>query len=142
MGKGETDIINTEQYQIEKAQYLVQSVRGDEWVLFSPPFDVTNVYVLEAYPETYLEELATTNRGRSYELQAEANMDFFFQYCYQIVEMNTRDDFYYIYNAWKRDNSKFEKGAGLTCNVHRVFGIGTKRTKNSQLIGNIYLRIQ
>ena len=107
------DVINTEQYQIEKAQYLVQSVRGDEWVLFSPPFDVTNVYVLEAYPETYLEELATTNRGRSYELQAEANMDFFFQYCYQIVEMNTRDDFHYIYNAWKRDNSKFEKGAGL-----------------------------
>lgn len=107
------DVINTEEYQIEKAQYVVQSVRGDEWVLFSPPFDVTNVYVLEAYPETYLEELATTNRERAYTLQAEANMDFFFQYCYQIVEMNTGDDFHYIYNAWKRDVSKFEKGAGL-----------------------------
>ena len=107
------EVINEEEYQIEKAQYIVQSVRGDEWVLFSPPFDVTNVYVLEAYPETYLEELAKTNLERAYELQAEANMDFFFQYCYQIVEMNTRDDFRYIYNAWKRDASKFEKGAGL-----------------------------
>lgn len=107
------DVINAEEYQIEKAQYIVQPVRGDEWVLFSPPFDVTNVYVLEAYPETYLEELATTNRERAYELQAEANMDFFFQYCYQIVEMNTGDDFHYIYNAWKRDVSKLEKGAGL-----------------------------
>lgn len=107
------DVINAEEYQIEKAQYIVQPVRGDEWFLFSPPFDVTNVYVLEAYPETYLEELAATNIERAYELQAEANMDFFFQYCYQIVEMNTGDDFRYIYNAWKRDVSKLEKGAGL-----------------------------
>ena len=107
------DVINAEEYQIEKAQYIIQSVRGDEWVLFSPPFDVTNVYVLEAYPETYLEELATTNRNRAYELQAESNMDFFFQYCLRIVDMKTTDDFHSIYNVWKRDVSKFEKGAGL-----------------------------
>ena len=107
------DVINAEEYQIEKAQYIIQSVRGDEWVLFSPPFDVTNVYVLEAYPETDLEDLATTNRNRAYELQAESNMDFFFQYCLRIVDMNTTDDFHSIYNVWKRDVSKFEKGAGL-----------------------------
>lgn len=104
-------IQNEEAYQVEKEQYLVQAIRGDEWILFSPPFDVTDVYVIEAYPEEELVELAVDNMDEAYILQAKAAVDLFFYVVYDIVISNTSANFDNLYQKWIED-SNLKKGAG------------------------------
>ena len=106
------NITNENSYRIEKAQYILKSVRGDEWMLFCPPFDVTNVYVLEAYPETDLVNIAKTSTYDAQLLQAQANMDFFYYVCYYADNKDggTNKDLWALYNLWYNDG--WIKGAG------------------------------
>ena len=104
------DVIdNKDRYQVDKAQYLVQAVRGDEWMLFSPPFDVTNVYVIEAYPEELLAEMEDLDEALN--LQAKSIMDLFFYVVYDVVVSNTSADFWALYTKWK-NNKSLTTGAG------------------------------
>ena len=109
------NIENTESYQIEKAQYILKPlVRADEWILFVPPFDITNVYVLESYPESDLENLAET-QGKDEALiwQAGSTMDFLYYICNYTTsgESGTNGDLWALYDMWRR-NTKYTIGAG------------------------------
>ena len=111
------NIQNTEPYRIEEAQYFFQAVRGDEWMFFSPPFDVTNVYILESYPEADLIEVAKTSLTDAYDLQARAATDLFFYLTYDAVISDSHGNMWEIYRKW-RENSKLTKGAGAIKLTH------------------------
>ena len=50
------NIINEEEYVIYDKVYILMPLVANEWKLFSPPFDISNVYVIESYPENKLIE--------------------------------------------------------------------------------------
>lgn len=106
------DITNTAAYQVDEAQFMVKPIyNADEWMLFCPPFDITNVYVVEAYPEEELKTIAETNMDEAYRLQATAAVDLFFYLGYDIGFNQTNSDFWTIYNKWK-NNKELTTGAG------------------------------
>ena len=106
------DITNTAAYQVDEAQFMVKPIyNADEWMLFCPPFDITNVYVVEAYPEEELKTIAETNMDEAYRLQATAAVDLFFYLGYDIGFNQTNSDFWTIYNKWK-NNKDLTTGAG------------------------------
>ena len=70
-------ILNQDSYTISENIYYIKAVTADEWMLFSPPFDVSNVYVIESYPENELVNLAQiSTRANAIATQAQYNMDF------------------------------------------------------------------
>jgi hypothetical protein len=48
------EIINNDAYVIYDKIYMLMPVIANEWKLFAPPFDVSNIYVIESYPEAEL----------------------------------------------------------------------------------------
>ena len=71
------NIDNNENYDIHEEMYYMRVVAADEWIMFAPPFDISNIYVVETSSETKLEEKCKNeNRGAALKLQAERNMDF------------------------------------------------------------------
>ncbi len=50
------NILNEEEYVIYDKVYMLMPLVANEWKLFSPPFDISNVYVIESYPENKLIE--------------------------------------------------------------------------------------
>ena len=46
-----SDVTNEDQYRIEYGIYMMMPIMSDEWMLFSPPFDVANVYIMETTTE-------------------------------------------------------------------------------------------
>ena len=108
-------ILNEEPYQIEKAQYILKPLKqADEWILFVPPFDITNVYVLESYPESDLVDFAEKH-GIDDALikQAGATMDFFYYICNYAGGSNggTNGNLWALHDQWKR-NTKYIIGDG------------------------------
>ena len=53
-GEGNQYILNTESYIVKDKVYWVRPVVANEWRMFVPPFDVANIYIVEAYPEEQL----------------------------------------------------------------------------------------
>lgn len=106
------DIQNTAPYKIDEAQYVIKPIEAaDRWMLFSPPFDVTNIYVLEAYPEEKLVEMAPTDNSQAYYQQAKSALDMFFYIGYYTVFTGGAVNFWTMYNYWKND-ANLEKGRG------------------------------
>jgi hypothetical protein len=91
---------------------MLMSVKGDEWMLFSPPFDISEVYVIETYKEDALAAMAkSTSWHDAIEMQAAANMDFFYALCYNIGYLTTQNGLDAIYYDWsvtlaKNNNAK------------------------------------
>ena len=104
IGDLSSEVLNDEQYTIQQEQYLLMSVKGDEWILFSPPFDISEVYVIETCKETDLETMAK-NEGwyEAINKQAAANMDFFYALCYNIGYLNSSNNLNGIYQSWYQD---------------------------------------
>lgn len=50
------NILNENNYVIYDKVYMLMPVVANDWKLFSPPFDVSNVYIIESYPEQKLIE--------------------------------------------------------------------------------------
>ena len=50
------NITNANDYVIYDKIYMLMPVVANDWKLFSPPFDVSNVYIIESYPEQKLIE--------------------------------------------------------------------------------------
>ena len=103
-GGSSSDVENTEPYTIQQEQYMLMSVNADEWMLFSPPFDISEVYVIETCKETDLESIAT-NEGwqAAINKQAAANMDFFYVLCYNIGYLNSVNNFNGVYQSWYQE---------------------------------------
>lgn len=111
-----SDIENEEAYTIQDAQYLVKPIEAaDEWMLFSPPFDVTNVYVLETFPEDSLKKVPLLYDA--YKIQTQSVMDFAFYYAYYIEYMQTTYSFWKIYDYWRKDPN-LTKGPGRVQLTH------------------------
>lgn len=107
-----SDILNEEPYTIQQEQYMMMSVKADEWFLFAPPFDVSEVYVLETYKEDHLAAMAkTTSWQDAIDLQADANMDLFYALCYSIDYTESANNFDGIIYAWTQEIGK-PNGAG------------------------------
>ncbi len=48
------EITNNNEYIISDKVYIMKPIVATDWILFCPPFDVANVYIVEAYPERQL----------------------------------------------------------------------------------------
>lgn len=107
-----SDITNEEPYTIQQEQYMMMSVKADEWFLFAPPFDISEVYVLETFKETELENMAK-NEGwqAAMNKQAVANMDLFYAMCYMIDYTESVNNFDGILYSWTQEIGK-PNGAG------------------------------
>ena len=112
LGNTYSDITNAEPYTIQQSQYMLMSVKADEWFLFTPPFDISEVYVLETHNETELDATAK-NEGwqAAIDLQAAANMDFFYALCYYMHYVGSENDIDPIIRDWK-DELGTPRGAG------------------------------
>ena len=67
-------ITNGEDYIISQAiYYITPIVEADKWFAFCPPFDVSNVYVFESYPEAVLSK--NNSRADALKEQAKSNLD-------------------------------------------------------------------
>ena len=49
-------INDNDNYDIEKKVYMLKPVVAGEWTMFVAPFNVTNVYVIEAYPDAQIQK--------------------------------------------------------------------------------------
>ena len=69
-------IANATDYTVYNSIYYVTTAVADEWMLFCPPFDVTNVYVIEAANEELLANLANSSDIEdARKMQAKYNLD-------------------------------------------------------------------
>ena len=111
-GGWSSDVENTEPYTIQQEQYMLMSVKADEWFLFAPPFDISEVYIVETYKEDELAAMAkSTSWQDAIDLQAAANMDFFYALCYNIGYLEAANGLDAIYYDWsvtlaKNNNAK------------------------------------
>jgi hypothetical protein len=136
-GGWSSDVENTEPYTIQQEQYMLMSVKADEWMLFSPPFDISEVYVVETYKEDELAAMAkSTSWNDAIDLQAAANMDFFYALCYNIGYLETQNGLDAIYYDWsvtlaKNNNAKGKiklnhfTGSNYTANYYLQRSSGT-----------------
>lgn len=64
---------NTTSYTIYDDFYYIISINADNWMAFCPPFDVSEVYVIESYPE---QEFIKMDKATAIQKQAKYNLDF------------------------------------------------------------------
>ena len=104
-------VLNENPYTIQREQYMLMSVKADEWFLFAPPFDISAVYVVETSKEADLETIAA-NEGwqAAINKQAASNMDFFYALCYNMGYLESKNNFDGIYVSW-RDELRSKTGA-------------------------------
>ena len=103
-------VTNAKPYQIENKVYYITTATADVWQTFTAPFDVENIYVMEAYPEAKLEDYASTVsagtnvRDAVMTLQARYNAHFasFFGVAMCIHPNKTFDMIYSDFNTWAR----------------------------------------
>lgn len=57
-------INNTDVYTIQDKVYMLMPIEAAKWTMFVAPFDVKNIYVIEAYPEKQLLKDFGTSRGK------------------------------------------------------------------------------
>ena len=59
-----SSVSTADAYTINKRVYMLMPIEAAKWMLFSPPFDVANVYVIESYPENQLVKDYGGKRGK------------------------------------------------------------------------------
>ena len=89
-------------YTINKKVYMLMPVEAAKWTLFTPPFDVANVYVIESYPENQLIKDHGGKRGKipatsvkaARAAQASRMMDLYAIWYFEGKGMGTPSDFF------------------------------------------------
>ena len=132
-----SEVTNPDSYTIQQEQYMLMSIKADEWFLFAPPFDISEVYVVETYNEDALNSMAkTTSWQDAIAMQATSNMDFFYALCYNIGYLNSVNKLDGIYYDWsvtlaKNNNAKGKiklnhfTGSNYTANYYLQRSSGT-----------------
>ena len=116
------NIENTDPYTIHEKIYYVRVVNADEWIMFAPPFDISNVYVLETSSEADLE---TLTREEALKQQAGYNLDFASIFAAEIMkdmESNLNRTFnshYDAYRVYARDLSN-KQGKNYSADVKKI----------------------
>lgn len=114
-GVYQADVENEDPYLVTETQYMFKPIAAaDKWILFSPPFDVTNVYVVEAYNEELLVEMAKEDNTEAYMTQAKAMVDLGFYIGFFAVFQKATIPFWNMYYYWLADPNipAEEKGRG------------------------------
>ena len=97
-------ITNTEQFRVEKKLYYITTATADVWTVFTAPFDVAKIYVMETYPENELEKLESEGKVREEILleQAVHNADFasFFGVTIALGQTKDFETIYSEYMTW------------------------------------------
>lgn len=101
-------------YNIQKKVYMLKPIVADEWMLFTAPFDVANVYIIEPYPEAQILKDFKTRHGyiveeevpKAREAQAQRMMDLFAMWYFE--EKGQGDP----YNFFNGDGSTDINGDG------------------------------
>ena len=110
-------VSNTQQYRIEDKVYYITTAEADTWMTFTAPFDVENIYVMEAYPEALLEDYALTHTpGETRYEQARHNANFaaFFGVAMCIHPNKTFDMIYSDFADWaKQEHRSLDFGKQL-----------------------------
>ena len=131
-----SEVTNPDSYTIQQEQYMLMSINADEWFLFAPPFDISEVYVVETSNEAELETMAKTSWQDAINTQAATNMDFFYALCYNIGYLNSVNKLDGIYYDWsvtlaKNNNAKGKiklnhfTGSNYTANYYLQRSSGT-----------------
>lgn len=114
-GVYQADVENEDPYLVAETQYMFKPIAAaDKWILFSPPFDVTNVYIVEAYNEELLVEMAKEYNYDAYMAQAKAMVDLGFYIGSFAVFQKATIPFWSMYSYWINDPTipAEEKGRG------------------------------
>lgn len=91
-------IENEDKYAITDKIYWIRPLVANEWTVVVPPFDVANVYVVEAYPEARL--LADFGNGKTITgdkifeariAQSKRMLDFLFYWFYDVARQYNND---------------------------------------------------
>lgn len=98
-------ILNEKDYEVVNKVYYITTATADNWMAFTAPFDVENVYVMETYNESYFDDSncsTSAKRNELLQLQARYNADFaaFFGVAMVIHPNKTFDMIYNEYIDW------------------------------------------
>ena len=99
------EITNKYEYVISDKVYIMKPIVATDWMLFCPPFDVANVYIVEAYPEKQLiadfkgvDDKVTikgeTNIANARKAQSQRFMDLYLWWYNHGEKQGGSDDFY------------------------------------------------
>ncbi len=121
-------ITNNYEYIISDKVYIMKPIVATDWMLFCPPFDVANVYIVEAYPERQLisdykgEGTVTikgeTNIANARKAQSQRFMDLYLWWYNHGEKQGGSDDFYdgndlgSFVNSWATYESSKGKDGG------------------------------
>ena len=105
-------VVSDTAYTITDRVYYVTTATADVWKTFTAPFDVANIYVVEAYSEEALQNVGT--RTDILIEQARHNADFaaFFAVAMAMGTDNSFEEIYQSYIKWAKteDNHSDENG--------------------------------
>ena len=98
-------ISNEDTFLVNNKIYYITTATADVWNAFTAPFDVENIYIMEAYPENELEEMEWKGKKTRSEIlqeQAKHNADFaaFFAVTIALGQEKTFETIYSEYMAW------------------------------------------
>ena len=98
-------ISNKDTFRVNEKIYYITTATADVWNAFTAPFDVKNIYIMEAYPENELEEMewkGKKNRSDILMEQAKHNADFaaFFAVTIALGQEKTFETIYREYMTW------------------------------------------
>lgn len=93
---------NIEAYTISNKAYIMKPIVATDWMLFCPPFDVANIYIIESYPETQLVKdyadgawkIPSENITAARHAQAKRTMDFYLLWWYFTQQGGSTEDFF------------------------------------------------
>ena len=96
------EVISNTTYTILNRVYYITTATADIWQTFTAPFDVANIYVVEAYSEEELEKVGT--RAEILKEQAKHNADFaaFFGVAMAMGSMKDFNGIYDSYIKWAK----------------------------------------
>lgn len=118
-------ITNPERYAVYEKIYMMVPVVANEWKMFTPPFDVSNVYVIDAYPEDKLkEEFGTTINGKKV-IESANVMTARYAQSHRTLDM--------IYN-WLVNTELFGANADIWSNDTRYPAVGNKNSMALYLV--------
>ena len=93
---------NASEYIVSDKVYMMKPIVATDWMLFCPPFDVANIYIIESYPEKQLIEdysegkwkIPQENIVDARHAQAQRWMDLYLHWWYFTQKENSIEDFF------------------------------------------------
>ena len=93
---------NASEYIVSDKVYMMKPIVATDWMLFCPPFDVANIYIIEAYPESQLVKdysgdnwkIPQENIAAARHAQAQRWMDLYLIWWYYTQQGGSTEDFF------------------------------------------------